>query len=61
MNVNELAEKVNAVVGIGDGDPEAFHAMEDQLMVDWIRARATADELVHWERLWDPNFTRWYA
>ena len=60
MNVEELQQGIDRVIR-AKGDPEIFHGMEDELMVKWIIAHATEEELEQFQRLWTGEYTRWYA
>jgi hypothetical protein len=61
MNLSELAERAGAVRD-AMVDAEAFHYEEDELMRDWIRAKASPSELRVFDALWnDPDALRWYA
>jgi hypothetical protein len=60
MTPEELTRRIDDVIARA-GDPEAFHGAEDDLMMEWITAKASAEELDQWQRLWHGSFTRWYA
>lgn len=59
MTLEQLRERIDNVIACA-GDPEHFHGEEDKLMEEWIRSRATPEEIAEWDRL-DHTFTRWYA
>lgn len=61
MTIQELRKGVNKALRQGEGgDIEGIHLEEDGLMCEWIRARATPEELEEWNRLWG-SFDRWYS
>jgi hypothetical protein len=57
-----VRDLVDAILAMGDADPEHRHAREDALAEDFIRGLAPhnpgARELV---RMFDAKRTRWYA
>lgn len=42
-------------------DDESAHAAQDGLMRQYIKSMATPETLAQFQRLWEMDFSRWYA
>lgn len=66
MDAKYISEKLKLIEGIGDGDPEVSHSLEDKLYKEVLEAIAKgtenpselAKEVLKVSEL---NFARWYA
>jgi len=66
MDTKYISEKLKLIEGIGDGDPEVSHSLEDKLYKEVLEAIAKgaenpselAKEVLKVSEL---NFARWYA
>ncbi len=67
MNVKDCADRVDAVIAMGNDDPETMHGEEDALMVEVLRLAASGDsrsaqlaaEVLR--AVGRDDVTRWYA
>jgi hypothetical protein len=67
MEVKDCADRVDAIIAMGDDDPESMHGEEDKLMIEVLHcviagdpnARELARELLR--TVGREDVTRWYA
>ena len=61
MEREELQKRIDAIIAMGDDDPEASHSDEDKLAQDVIAALCPPWVVEEMGRLWRSGQTRWYA